>query len=396
MPSSCGGGSHSGGSSSGGGSFSGGGSHGGGSGSLGGSSRRSSYKPFAGAYHHCYYDRSGRMHEYYYSSHESMGPSFAFTVFMCIFLSVFPLAAAGTFLSSIAFPKPLAKTTAGAAAGTSANPAPGAAAGSSANQTAGAAADSMVMLEDNADIFTEAEEKDIRTELQKFYDKTGIIPYAETEFNSEWETNYISLENYAYEQYVSRFSDEKHFLVLYTQPAQITRDFTDWHWWAVKGDDTAKMITPSHFARFQKTFQDALYKTGKSTDGDSSTIAAAYKKAFAEAADYMLKPSLTAGSMNVNDEAVDLNTAAGMRTYLMFTGIFGLVFVLAPVLGIILTIRSHLKRREEDIYLRNNPEKAPEKLKNVYAICPCCNAPNPQMKTICPYCGMPLTKDTSG
>lgn len=200
------------------------------------------------------------MHEYYYSRKDPHGPSpISFFVSLAI-LGMFPIMMVFVILSSITVPRALPKDP---------GPVP-------------------VMIEDNADLFTDADESEMMKTLTEFYDKTGIIPYVETEYNSTWKNNYSNIETYAYEQYVKRFSDEKHYLLLYTQSKQTDDSFTDWNWWAIRGNDTGDIITASNFARFQKTFQDTLFSAGESMDGKTGYIVKAVEMAFGEAPQYMV------------------------------------------------------------------------------------------------------------
>ena len=77
-------------------------------------------------------------------------------------------------------------------------------------------------------------------------------------------------------------------VVIHTQSKQTDDSFTDWNWWAIRGNDTGDIITASNFARFQKTFQDTLFSAGESMDGKTGYIVKAVEMAFGEAPQYMV------------------------------------------------------------------------------------------------------------
>lgn len=54
--------------------------------------------------------------------------------------------------------------------------------------------------------------------LTQFRDKTGIIPSVEFVDDIDWAEDYglNNMENFAYNEYITKFSDEYHLLIVYS------------------------------------------------------------------------------------------------------------------------------------------------------------------------------------
>jgi len=139
-------------------------------------------------------------------------------------------------------------------------------------------------IEDNAGLINDYEGQ-LEKALTEFQDKTGICPYILSVNDEEWFSDYDSLEVYAYEQYVRRFTSEKFFLIVYSEPETSSRTgFSDWKWEAVQGDDTIYIINENRFSRFQNDLHNGFLRT--------DYPARALTDAFSEAESYMLRPSV--------------------------------------------------------------------------------------------------------
>ncbi len=143
-------------------------------------------------------------------------------------------------------------------------------------------------LQDTADVFTDEEEAALIAELEAFHEKTGVIPYVYT-LNNEAvifatgnAMSFETLDQYAYDLYVRKFSDETHFLVVYSEDIVTGKD---WYWCGMQGDYTDRIVTRNHFSSFQKTLQGNLENTSLSI-GDS------FIDAFHESLSYMTQPDL--------------------------------------------------------------------------------------------------------
>ena len=230
MPHSSGGGSHGGG-SHGGGSH-GGGSHGGGSGS---SSRVSSHA-FAGAKRYVYYQNHRPV--YVYSNYElNKKQTLAEKLMLLIFLVPFTLLPPiiTIFDGGIARVKPLDMDY-----------------------------NTAIVIEDDAGILGDTTE--LEYTLEQFRDTTGITPAVQTLNNEDWKSNYVSLENYAYERYLLMFDDEKHWLIVYSEPENVNPEFIDWYWEGMQGDETDPIITKKFADEGVKIFHDNLLMTNASVN----------------------------------------------------------------------------------------------------------------------------------
>ena len=217
MPHSSGGGSHGGGSH--------GGSHGGSRGG-GGSSVRRSHSYFPGAHRYRYTHR-GRT-KYVYSDRD---PSKSFSIgrlLIGIFYIPFFLVAFAMLGSSFKGMKPCS--------------------------------DKNILIDDTIGVVYDMGE--LQDSLDAFMDKSGITPAFVTLYNESWQNSYSDLESYAYDRYVSEFSDEKHWLIVYSQPKD--RNNPDWFWEGMQGDETDGILTSSVTGRFNADLQKRL----ENSDGD--------------------------------------------------------------------------------------------------------------------------------
>lgn len=119
-----------------------------------------------------------------------------------------------------------------------------------------------IVVEDNINVLGDTE--GLKNSLEAFYDKTGISPAVFTVYNEEWQGKYDSLENYAYALYVNAFPDEKHWLIVYSEPENPDPSFNDWYWEGMQGDDTSDIITERKAAIFNSGMQRYLTDNSKS------------------------------------------------------------------------------------------------------------------------------------
>ena len=102
---------------------------------------------------------------------------------------------------------------------------------------------SQIVIQDDANVLGDTTK--LGDALEDFFNTTGISPAVMTVYNSDWEDNYTDLEKYAYELYVNRFYDEKHWLIVYSQPKDPDYEFNNWYWEGMQGNDTDSIITSS-------------------------------------------------------------------------------------------------------------------------------------------------------
>ena len=215
MPHSSGGGSH------------GGGSHGGSHGGYGGGARhRVSHSSFPGATRYVYYKNNQPVIVYAdYDVRQQRSPfRFVLLLFYIPFFLVFGI---GMGKSMVNIPTKVKVDY-----------------------------DDRIVIEDRIDVI--GNEDKLEDTLEEFLDKTGIAPAVITVNNEDWNKNYTSLENYAYDLYVNHFDDEKHWLIVYSQPVNAGSGFNDWYWEGMQGDDTDKVLTQRTTSVFNSTLQKNL------------------------------------------------------------------------------------------------------------------------------------------
>ncbi|MGN1305708.1 MAG: hypothetical protein ACI4YB_11810 [Oscillospiraceae bacterium] len=119
-----------------------------------------------------------------------------------------------------------------------------------------------IAVRDNINVLEDTEK--LKRSLQAFYDKTGISPAVFTVYNEDWQDRYSNLENYAYDLYVNAFPDEKHWLIVYSEPKEPDPEFNEWYWEGMQGDDTDPILTYDKAEIFNNKLQRYLTENSKS------------------------------------------------------------------------------------------------------------------------------------
>ncbi len=119
--------------------------------------------------------------------------------------------------------------------------------------------DTEIIIEDNINVISKSEEKELKSVLKEFYKETGIVPAVVTVNNEEWRTT-GNLEGYAYKDYLDRFKDEKHWLIVYSEPEDPDPSFVDWYWEGMQGNDTDDILTSKKTKAFTDDLQKDLLK----------------------------------------------------------------------------------------------------------------------------------------
>ena len=220
MPHSSGGGSH-------GGGFHGGGGHHGG---RGGSGARIARKKFPGARCFMYYVHGTPY--YVYSGKPIVRQSVPSLVIQLVFLVPFVLLGLFILFSGamlLAPPKPLTPS----------------------------AAYEQYHIEDTLDVI--GNESELESVLRDFQAQTGICPYIVTTDTSIWSKKFSSLEKFAYDTYVRKFSDEKHFLIVYSAPVNSDPERAEnWSWEGMQGDSTDPILTEDNMEKFNRFLYNSL------------------------------------------------------------------------------------------------------------------------------------------
>ena len=168
---------------------------------------------------------------------------------------------------------------------------------------------------DNTDELEEA--------LVRFEDTTGICPIVYCTYNDDW-TTYRKLEDYAYDLYVDNYSDEEHFMLVYSLDPD---DPGEWSWETMVGDDTDNILTGRKLKELGKALQADLE--------DGTEPGEAITKYFDNASDYVMKP--------------DSETDGG------FFPVFVMLFIVAFfIVAMVLTLRQY-NRKYERVDKRGNP-----------------------------------------
>ena len=159
------------------------------------------------------------------------------------------------------------------------------------------------------DLIGAIDDREELLELMKKYNKTtGICPVIYTVFDEEWNRDYENLEKYAYDKYVSSFSDEQHYLIVYSVPvkaAEVGPDgiltSSEFKWESQLGDETDRILTESVADKIGKAIQKDL-KAGK---GPGKAFIAGFEAAI-KSAENKLSPTPGRAVLNAVVSAVPL------------------------------------------------------------------------------------------
>ena len=141
-----------------------------------------------------------------------------------------------------------------------------------------------IVIKDEAGILDSS--FDLDGTLEAFRDKTGVTPAVITVNNETWQNRFDSLESYAYNRYIAEFSDESHWLLVYSEPVTPDPEFNDWYWEGIQGDNTDSVITDAVADGMTNMVQTSLDAGYDLTD--------VLEKAFEEATDNIIvrKPTI--------------------------------------------------------------------------------------------------------
>lgn len=221
---------------------SGGGSHGGGShgghGGAGGTGARVSSKPFPGSHRYIYYNKR-RPVIVYSDKPLTTDPASVLFVVLAVYAFFFAFVLFFAGIVNLTPPSPI-KTD----------------------------YDTSIIIKDEAGILTDEEVEDIEEAFVDFRRETGITPAFYTVNNEDWYRD-KKLEKYAYDLYLELFDDEKHWLIVYSEPRNPDPSFNDWHWEGMQGDDTDRVLTRKKADFFNGTFHSNLLKNTKYTVGEA-------------------------------------------------------------------------------------------------------------------------------
>ena len=125
--------------------------------------------------------------------------------------------------------------------------------------------DKKIIIEDNINVIDN--DDDLYDVLEEFYDKTGIVPAVVTVTNDTWK-KYDNLEKYAYDDYLNRFDDERHWLIIYSEAVK-EDGFNDWYWEGMQGDQTDSILTSKKTGEFTDNLHKLLLQRERNSVGES-------------------------------------------------------------------------------------------------------------------------------
>lgn len=270
MPHSGGGGSHSGGSHSSSHS-SGGGSH------SRGPSYRASSTPFAGSRTYIVYNNTSSPRVVYsnnpnYQEGVSKNAYYGTAIFCSFFIIpgiIAVLIAIGTFLSAFSFGYKKTKIP------------------DYVNQS--------IVVSDMDNHLHEQEKDDLIETLTEFRDETGIIPSITFVEDKDWYQDYYGdTENFAYNEYITKFPDEYHLLVVYSY-SDVNQDtgFNEYYYHTMWGDDLGKTAKEKDENKLLKLLERNLAIANGKNVGD------AFNTTFTEYLSYFKKKTISIDTVRI-------------------------------------------------------------------------------------------------
>ena len=120
-------------------------------------------------------------------------------------------------------------------------------------------ADSESIVIDNLNLLSANEKADLLKSCDNFRDKTGIPVEIYLDKHGVISDNeeYFTLQNFAYDEYVKTFKDERHWLIAYAV-SNGERFSPDWQFEGMQGDDTDSVLTESLADKFNNELNTNL------------------------------------------------------------------------------------------------------------------------------------------
>ena len=209
--------------------------------------------------------------------------------------------------------------------------------------------DTTIIIDDAGDYLTDEQESSLEHSFTSFLNYTGITPALVTK---TIDPSLISLKNYAYQEYLNRFEDEKHLLVVY-------EGGDEWLYETMQGNDTDRILTEKAAYTFNRKIYYGL--------DEGKDIAAAIDSSLDE-----VWPMLEVYPDNRVDNA---------------TVMFAIVWY---VISIPLFVSSLIQL--VNAYNMKDAQPLPEG--SVLMNCPFCSSPYyTNTVSTCPHCGASLPKE---
>ena len=116
-----------------------------------------------------------------------------------------------------------------------------------------------IVIHDNNGVLSTEEFSSITETFNEFLYKTGISPSLLT-VNEEYVSNPNDLEDYAYDEYLKYFSDEKHWLIVYYSSKNTQKE--NWTFEGMQGNDTDNILTEEVTNKFSRVMYASLHEEG--------------------------------------------------------------------------------------------------------------------------------------
>ena len=141
-------------------------------------------------------------------------------------------------------------------------------------------------IHDVVGVMDEKDKEELLSLIKEYNKLTGICPVIYTTFDEEWNREYKNLEKFAFDKYVSNFSDEQHWVFVYSVPVDASEfhpggivTSSEFKWEAIQGDETDPIITESAFKNIGRAIQKDL-EAGK---GPGPAFITGFNKAISSA-----------------------------------------------------------------------------------------------------------------
>lgn len=231
--------------------------------------------------------------------------------------------------------------------------------------------DTEIKIIDDYGLINESDKDELMSSLIQFYKTTGVVPAVEFTTDETWNGDYLSCENFAYNEYVTNFSDEKHMLIVYSYGyVNEETGFNEFHWESMYGDELGRAVTESDETEMTSIMQRNL------TVANGSDVAHAIAISFDEL------------TVQVSDTGVhigDLNKILTGAVLFLF-GIFFLIILIGPN---VTDIQKYIKQKNGQIY-----EVYQGMLQKSCEYCGCMYIVG--TISVCPHCGAAIPAFNSG
>lgn len=233
--------------------------------------------------------------------------------------------------------------------------------------------DTSIVIDDEIGIIEDR--ASLENSILKFQDETGVTISVVTRptYNEYTDMGY-DVEDESYYCYVTRFTDESHWLIYY-RGNEIDRS-DDWQWNLMCGDDCLRVLSRSQEDKFTDEFHKRLNNPDRYSFEDCviDTL-------------NLLKPSIEPHLVYRDGVNVNGVESGGQQASLLFVG-FILIFVVIGMIVLVSGIIQIFKKKSpEDIAMANGIEIDPNQYIDTKNCIYCGGVYLPGTVKKCPHCG---------